>query len=210
MKIIDILNKMTNETLEDVLKFKYDDCIWECKYKNKSITNDYGVSLFGEYCIERILTDEVEVIEDIKELEEIKMPNLQVNINSIELVFENCESVSLNPSEFKYLSIDGIDKSKHINCFQYKNGEEIINNNCDYFHILINKESLKKMIGFNDRISLKERLGYYDITQVILNYGGREEIIFVPWSEISEFSNDEYEKHETLDNGDMEITIERK
>ena len=74
MKIIDILNKVSNGTLEDGFTFKYDgDTYWYDKKLNK-IKNEVTCANIGdEYIIENILNDEVEVIEEKEEIKEIEI-----------------------------------------------------------------------------------------------------------------------------------------
>lgn len=72
MKIIDILNKMANRTLEDGFKFKYDSDIYRYnKEKNEIRSIEYDDSLVEYYKIEMILNKEVEVIEENKRIEEL-------------------------------------------------------------------------------------------------------------------------------------------
>ena len=78
MKVIDILNKMANGTLEDGFEFKYDSIDFKYCKRSNIITEKYTrireknrACNFGEmYNIEEILNDEVEVIEEKKEIEE--------------------------------------------------------------------------------------------------------------------------------------------
>lgn len=72
MKIIDILNKIANGTLEDGFKFKYDSDIYRYnKEKNEIRSIEYDDSLVEYYKIEMILNKEVEVIEENKRIEEL-------------------------------------------------------------------------------------------------------------------------------------------
>lgn len=72
MKVIDILNKIANGTLEDGFKFKYDSDIYRYnKEKNEIRSIEYDESLVEYYKIETILNKEVEVIEENKEIEEL-------------------------------------------------------------------------------------------------------------------------------------------
>lgn len=72
MKIIDILNKMTNGELEDGFKFKYENDIYKYnKKENEIVSDEYGACLGNYYRVESILNDEVEVIEEKKEIEEL-------------------------------------------------------------------------------------------------------------------------------------------
>lgn len=73
MKIIDILNKKANRTLENGFKFIYRNYMYTYNKNDDNIENDYGKSLLGsEYKVEKILNDEVELIEENKEIEEYK------------------------------------------------------------------------------------------------------------------------------------------
>ena len=72
MKVIDILNKIANGTLEDGFKFKYDSDIYRYnKEKNEIRSIEYDESLVEYYKIETILNKEVEVIEENKRIEEL-------------------------------------------------------------------------------------------------------------------------------------------
>ena len=78
MKIIDILNKMANGQLEDGFKLKYDNDTYKYNKKEDEIVSiEYGVCLGNYYKVENILNDEVEVIEEKKEIEEL--PNELIN-----------------------------------------------------------------------------------------------------------------------------------
>ena len=71
MKIIDIINKIANGTLEDGFKFKYDSDTYRYnKEKNEIRSIEYDDRLVDYYKIEIILNNEVEVIEKNKEIEE--------------------------------------------------------------------------------------------------------------------------------------------
>ena len=70
MKIIDILNKMANGTLEDGFKFRYGNEDYKYKKEIDAIIDSYEGDLGQEHVVEQILNDEVEVIET-KEIEEL-------------------------------------------------------------------------------------------------------------------------------------------
>lgn len=70
MKIIDILNKMANGTLEDGFKFKWYGLIYTFN-KKSGFRDRQGNTLSENAFIECCLNDEVEVIEKTKEIEEI-------------------------------------------------------------------------------------------------------------------------------------------
>lgn len=82
MKIIDILNKKANGTLEDGFKFIYRNYIYVYNKNDGNIENNCGKGLLGdEYKVEKILNDEVEVIEEDKEIKE--MPNKIINTEDL-------------------------------------------------------------------------------------------------------------------------------
>ena len=72
MKIIDILNKMANKELEDEFKFKYRGDTYRYNKNSGELENFENDCInFGDtWRVEEILNDEVEVIEEKKELEE--------------------------------------------------------------------------------------------------------------------------------------------
>ena len=71
MKIIDILNKIANRTLEDGFKFKYGNDTYRYHKENNEIRSiEYDECLGDYYKTEMILNNEVEIIED-KEIEEL-------------------------------------------------------------------------------------------------------------------------------------------
>ncbi len=71
MKIIDILNKKANGTLEDGFKFKYGNEVYIYNKQDDKIKTDYENTLGGERCLDEDLNDEIEVIEENKEIEEL-------------------------------------------------------------------------------------------------------------------------------------------
>ena len=80
-----------------------------------------------------------------------------MNIKRIDLVFENCEVVSLNNDMFKHLMFDDIVEQKIVNCFQFKNGENQTQKCCKYMSIDINKKGYEQKMNWQD-ITLEERL----------------------------------------------------
>ena len=73
MKIIDILNKKANRTLEDGFKFKYNCRTYIYNKEEDNIVNINIRKQIGEsYILERCLNNTVEVIEENKEIEELK------------------------------------------------------------------------------------------------------------------------------------------
>lgn len=86
MKIIDILNKKANGTLEDGFKFIHRNYIYIYNKKDDNIENNYNKGLLGDaYKVEKILNDEVKVLEENKEIEEL---NYYTVISAVEGKFE--------------------------------------------------------------------------------------------------------------------------
>ena len=78
MKIIDILNKMAKGELEDGFEFKYDNDTYKYNKKEDEIVSvEYGFCLGNYYKVENILNDEVEIIEENKEIEELEIQSIK-------------------------------------------------------------------------------------------------------------------------------------
>lgn len=74
MKIIDILNKMANKELEDGFKFKYDNDTYCYDKEDNEITSVRGLAYLGDYYrVETIINNEVEVIEENKDIKELEI-----------------------------------------------------------------------------------------------------------------------------------------
>ena len=83
MKIIDILNKMANGTLEDGFKFVYEDKVYTyIKDEEKIINNNTNREIGRDYKLEKCLNDEALLFQDnieavttekIREIEELGM-----------------------------------------------------------------------------------------------------------------------------------------
>ena len=76
MKIIDILNKMANGELEDGFKFRCGNDDYKYKKEIDAIIDSYESDLGCEHIVEQILNDEVEVIEENKEIEELSIDEI--------------------------------------------------------------------------------------------------------------------------------------
>lgn len=73
MKIIDILNKIANGELKDGFEFKYNDLHFiYFKNVNEVQRLENGINIGRIYYLDKHLNDEVEVIEEKKEIEELK------------------------------------------------------------------------------------------------------------------------------------------
>ena len=95
MKLIDLLNKIANRE-EVPKKFKYKGKIYTAEEKEKftAYKDDCGNTtkkMFGIFYLEACLTDEVEIIEEDKEIEEINSIKVPTISNSREKNIENIE-----------------------------------------------------------------------------------------------------------------------
>lgn len=108
MKIIDLLIKKANGTLEDDFKFKYDGR--EYKYiKEDDNFLDYTCSCLGEnYITEEILNDEVEILDNNKVLEKLSMLDEGSDNKAL---FNYCVNIEKKINEI----IDYINKNKEEN-----------------------------------------------------------------------------------------------
>lgn len=72
MRIIDILNKKANGTLQNGFRFKFESSCFEYRKANDSLYNVKSRIIFGnEFCVDEHLNDEAEIIEENKEIEEL-------------------------------------------------------------------------------------------------------------------------------------------
>ena len=71
MKIIDILNKKANEELKDGFKFEYKHTTYTYHEETNEIIDSEQDTLEESWLLGQILNDEVEVIEEKKEIEEL-------------------------------------------------------------------------------------------------------------------------------------------
>lgn len=72
-RIIDILNKMADGTLEDGFKFGFRGETYTYNKQKDKLEDTEGYTISSTFQTEYYLTDEVEVIEDVKKIEEIKV-----------------------------------------------------------------------------------------------------------------------------------------
>lgn len=73
MKIIDILNKKANRTLEDGFEFRFKHFYYKYHKANDSFYNCESRNIFGdEFRIDERLNEEVDVIEENKEIKEVE------------------------------------------------------------------------------------------------------------------------------------------
>jgi len=84
MKIIDVLDKMADGTLEDGFKFEYKGENWKYNKLCNCIFDSDGYYIDTRMILEKVLTDEVEVIEDAKEIKPI-LNTLNINSKNSEI-----------------------------------------------------------------------------------------------------------------------------
>lgn len=133
-----------------------------------------------------------------------------MNIKRVDLVFENCEVVTLMPNMFKSLIITGITEQKTINCYQYEDGENQVNQCCEYMSIDINKKGYEQETNWQDTTLITRLMQCNDITSIYLIYeDDTEEQILVPWDEDNEYIN-KYQRILQLDEENIRIVIERE
>ena len=114
MKIIDILNKMANGELEDGFKFKYDNDTYKYNKKEDEIVSiEHGVCLGNYYTVEGILNNEVEVIEENKEIEEISIDEVDNKValkNKINELARVVNKINKQLEEQETEDIDTVEK----------------------------------------------------------------------------------------------------
>ena len=96
MKIIDILNKKANGTLEDGFKFIYNYEIFT--YKNEEIVDEIDRNIGCLFHLDIHLNDEVEVIEKDKQIEEINDTCSEIGIMTNEQIdfYNNATRAKIN------------------------------------------------------------------------------------------------------------------
>jgi len=103
MKIIDILNKIANGTLEDEFTFAYDNKVFEYDRNYNMISNkNNGDKLGYIYKVECILNDEVEVIEDVEDVKEIeKIKAVKTDFTGIQTIMNKINELVQAVNELK-------------------------------------------------------------------------------------------------------------
>lgn len=114
-------------------------------------------------------------------------------IKRLDIVFENCEVYSLEPTMIELCIIDNVTKNIGINCFQYTQGEVYDSLMCEELMLAINKQGLNAKSNFDmEETPLKERLRWCDITHIDIIYNDEtNDYITVPWKDDgdNEFKN---------------------
>lgn len=71
MKLIDVLNKLADGTLKDGFEFKFESEVYTYREKYNKIVDKNGYNIGYDNSLEFYLNDEVEVIEDVKEIKSL-------------------------------------------------------------------------------------------------------------------------------------------
>lgn len=138
---------------------------------------------------------------------------MQEEIKYIELILENCEVIRIDG---KYIGDFDIDNIKESICRQGCNYIKRMKK-CECFYISVYRDAnIEKTVEFtmgtlSEKAKPFKRLTEYDdITQIIIYFNdGKEEIIYVPWDEESEYRN-VYQKTCVSDKGDLYILINKE
>ena len=117
---------------------------------------------------------------------------MQEKLQSLTIIFENCESITLTPDMFKGLIVSGITENYFINCCQYIDGEVLGERyKCNEFQISINTKGMDTLtqMGTSFEETLKDRLKHSDITHVRLNFNDKSHEMAVPWDSEDQYTN---------------------
>lgn len=142
----------------------------------------------------------------IKKKEEIKTKKneqkklgkleLQKKLEKLELIFENCDIYTLDPSMIEKLSIKGISDGIDINCYQYTHGETQETKTCSSLVLSINEKGSNSSNSYLNTIfkerkqCLGDRIFENDITSIKLYFANGETCqIYIPWNGDNDFSN---------------------
>lgn len=133
----------------------------------------------------------------IKKKEEIKTEkNEQKKLKKLELIFENCDIYTLDPSMIEKLSIRGISDGIDINCYQYTHGETQETKTCSSLVLSINEKGSNSSNSYFNTIfkerkqCLGDRIFENDITSIKLHFtNGETRQIYIPWNGDNDFSN---------------------
>lgn len=126
-------------------------------------------------------------------------------IKSIDLVFENVESLTINEEQIENILIGDIKRNI------YRFASNAIGNSIssDMIHIEIKSSFNKLMTGtFGDVFYPFDRIKKYnDITSITINYeDGNKETIYTIWNDEDEYSN-KYQSTTILKNNNLKIRI---
>jgi hypothetical protein len=112
-------------------------------------------------------------------------------VKAIKFVYENCDVTEFNPGDFKALELNSITSCKWINCFQYRDGEEITNIKCGYFRIKLTNKAINRQTNAGCN-TLEHITIWKDLVSVVIVYDdGGDESIDVPYHTKTLNINDE-------------------
>ena len=133
----------------------------------------------------------------------------------MELIFENCDSITLPIDDIEYFYANNIQQSMNL-----QDGQLNIYKSVGNLTISIKKSAFDKLTDFADMLEdekeieyhkLKNRINSSDITQIhFINYQDETvESLYVEWSDEDEWHN-QYQKQEIIDEEYLVIKINNK
>lgn len=133
----------------------------------------------------------------------------------MELIFENCDSITLPIDDIEYFYANNIQQSMNL-----QDGQLNIYKSVGNLTISIKKSAFDKLTDFADMLTdekeieyhkLKNRINSSDITQIhFINYQDETvESLYVEWSDEDEWHN-QYQKQEIIDEEYLVIKINNK
>lgn len=137
------------------------------------------------------------------------------NVLYIELIFENCDSITLPIDDIEYFYANNIQQSMNLQDNQlniYKSVGDLT--------ISIRKSAFNKLTDFADMLDNEEEIEYHklknrinssDITQIhFINFQDETvESLYVEWSDEDEWHN-KYQKQEIIDDEYLVININKE
>lgn len=137
------------------------------------------------------------------------------NVLYIELIFENCDSITLPIDDIEYFYANNIQQSMNLQDNQLN-----IYKSVDNITISIKKQAFDKPTDFTEMLTdeeeveyhkLKNRINSSDITQIhFINFQDETvESLYVEWSDEDEWHN-KYQKQEIIDDEYLVININKE
>lgn len=133
----------------------------------------------------------------------------------MELIFENCDSITLPIDDIEYFYANNIQQSMNLQERQLNIYKSVGN-----LTISIRKSAFDKLTDFADMLDNEEEIEYHklknrinssDITQIhFINFQDETvESLYVEWSDEDEWHN-KYQKQEIIDNEYLVININKE
>lgn len=133
----------------------------------------------------------------------------------IELIFENCDSITLPIDDIEYFYANNIQQSMNL-----QEGQLNIYKSVGNLTISIRKSAFDKLTDFADMLDNEEEIEYHklknrinssDITQIhFINFQDETvESLYVEWSDEDEWHN-KYQKQEIIDDEYLVININKE